>query len=412
MTKNYIYDAIVIGAGPSGLICAGRAAERGLKVLLLEKNAACGRKLLISGKGRCNFTNAGDIDKFLAEFSKSGIFLRNAFSRFFNKELCAFFEKRGVKVKIERGGRIFPASDRAKDILSALIGYIKANKVILKLNAAARDISAKEGYFLVETEEGKYFANKVVVATGGLSYPETGSEGFGFKIAQKFGHNVIEPKPGLVGLVIREDIPRRLQGLSLENVEVSLLSENKTCEKRFGDMLFTHYGLCGPIILDLSNQAVDLLRQGRSVSVSIDLKPALDFVKLDSRLLREFNSCPNKTLKNIFVELLPRKFIIEFLKYCNIDGNIKANQVTKEMRQRLIKSLFDFKLSIIKARPIEEAIVTRGGVDTKEINPQTMESRIIKNLYFIGELIDVDAKTGGYNLQAAFSTGYVCADNL
>jgi len=407
-----VYDVIVVGAGPSGLICAGRAAERGRRVLLLEKSDSLAKKLMISGKGRCNLSNSGDMDKFLSEFSRSGVFLRNAFSRFFNQELCAFFNKLGVGLKTERGGRIFPRSDKAKDVLSALARYIKVSKVTLKLNAEVKGIFIKEGYLEVETQEEKYFGKKTVIATGGLSYPETGCDGFGFRIARKLRHNVIELRPGLVGLATKEDLPKRLRGLSLENVGVSLFEGDKLCQRLFGDMLFTHYGVSGPVILDLSNQAVDLLKEGKAISISINLKPALNSEKLDNRLLREFKSSPNKTLKNIFVELLPRRFIIEFLKYCKIGPDMKANQITRDMRHNLIKGFFDFKLSVERARPIEEAIVTRGGVDTKEIDPKTMESRIVKNLYFVGEVIDVDAKTGGYNLQAAFSTGFVCGDNL
>ena len=394
------------------MLCAGRAAERTRKVLLLEKNSSAGKKLLISGKGRCNLTNAGSVDKFLEEFSNTGVFLHNAFSRFFNKELCAFFEKQGVRLKTERGGRVFPESDHSQDILAALSKYNKINHAELKLNTAVKDILPGDELTQVVTSGRAYYAKKVVISTGGLSYPETGCDGFGFSMAKKLGHKVIKPRPGLVGLVTRGDTAKRLQGLSLENVEVTLLAQEKIYEKIFGDMLFTHYGLSGPIILDLSNTAYDLLKEGKKVCVSINLKPALNLEKLDRRLLREFNAGPNKTLKNIFVELLPRRFIMEFLKYCQINQAVKANQTTKEMRQRLIKGLFDFRFTIIKTLPIAEAIVTRGGVDTKEINPKTMESRLVKNLYFCGEVIDVDAKTGGYNMQAAFSTGYVCGENL
>ncbi|MDD5610077.1 MAG: NAD(P)/FAD-dependent oxidoreductase [Candidatus Omnitrophica bacterium] len=407
-----IYDAVIIGAGPSGIICAGRAAERGRKVLLLEKKSSLAKKLLISGKGRCNLTNAGNIDKFLTEFSPSGIFLRNVFNRFFNKELCNLFEKLGVVLKTERGGRIFPRSDKAGDILGALEKYLKINHVSVKTGEEVENIVTSGASIEVLTSRAKYYAKKMVIATGGLSYPETGCTGFGFKLAEKLGHKIIEPRPGLVGLVVKEDAAKKLQGLSLENVEVTLLAQGKIYEKIFGDMLFTHYGISGPIVLDLSNKVCDLIKEGKETCVSINLKPALNFQKLDSRLLREFSASPNKTVKNIFVTLLPQRLIIEFLKRSGVDANLKANQVSKETRRELVKNLFDFRFHISKVRPIEEAIVTRGGVNTKEINPKTMESRLVKNLYFCGEVIDVDAKTGGYNMQAAFSTGYVCGENL
>jgi len=407
------YDAIIIGAGPAGMMAAIRAQANGRKVLLLEKMPVPGSKLLISGKGRCNLTNAGSIDKFLKKFSESGIFLRNAFAGFFNDDLCDFFEQSGCKLKVERGERVFPASDKSADVLNALTRNLKEKGVEVLYNKEVSDIVFKDDIKHVNAKGGQeYSAPKVVIATGGLSYPGTGSTGFGFKIAQKAGHKVIAPRPALVPLLTKSDLPSKLMGLSLENVKCSVISEGKVIEEKLGDMLFAHFGLTGPIILDLSADVYDQLQMKKRVFISINLKPGLDTNKLNQRLIREFEKSPNKVLKNIFNELLPQRFIPEFLKYCGLDQQKKANQITKNEREKILKSLFDFRLEITGTKPVSDAIVTRGGVLTKEINPKTMESRIIKGLYFAGEVIDIDAKTGGYNMQAAFSTGFVCGENL
>lgn len=427
-----LYDAVIIGAGPAGMMAAITAAKGGRRVLLLEKMPDAGRKLLISGKGRCNLTNAGSVDKFLEKFSASGVFLRNAFAKFFNNELCRFFEQAGCPLKTERGERIFPASEDSQDILNVLKKLLKQNKVELKYDEPVKDVSLREDAIkrvLTKSSEprpfgvssralndpkgrGEYFAPKVAICTGGLSYPGTGSTGFGLDLAKKFGHSIIAPKPGLVGLITKSDMPGRISGLSLENIRASIICDKKVIESRFGDMLFTHFGLSGPIILDLSAAVYDLLAAGKTVFVSINLKPALDVKKLDGRLVREFLIQPGVALKNIFTELLPRRLAEEFLEYCGCDTAKKANQVTKQERKTFVDRLFDFRFQIIRTRSIKDAIITRGGVATKEINPKTMESRIVKGLYFAGEVIDVDAKTGGYNMQAAFSTGFICGENL
>ncbi len=408
------YDAIIIGAGPSGMMAAITASNRGRNVLILEKMPSPGKKLLISGKGRCNLTNAGTIDKFLKKFSSSGIFLRNAFARFFNDDLCGFFEEAGCALKTERGERVFPSSDKSSDILDVLTKLLKKNGVKIIYNEDVIDIllCQDNSKCVVTKNSRKYFAPAVVICTGGFSYPGTGSTGFGFKLAEKLGHTVNAPKPALVALVTKSDMPKRLMGVSLENVCCSVACEGKTIESRFGDMLFTHFGLSGPIILDLSATVYDLLEVKKAVFISINLKPALDIKKLDARLQREFLAQPNKIMKNVFEELLPRRLVMEFLKYSGLDPSKKANQITKSEREKLVRNLFDLRFEIIRTKSIKDAIITRGGVSTKEINPQTMESKIIKGLYFAGEVIDVDAKTGGYNMQAAFSTGYVCGENL
>jgi predicted Rossmann fold flavoprotein len=407
------YDAIIIGAGPAGMIAAITAAKRDRKVLLLEKMSSPGNKLLISGKGRCNLTNAGNIDKFLDRFSASGIFLRNAFAMFFNEDLCEFFRSAGCKLKTERGERVFPASSRSGDVLNTLKRLMEKNNVTIICNEEVKEVSLVGSKKCVLTQKGKsYIAEKVAVCTGGLSYPDTGSTGFGFRLAERLGHKIEPLRPGLVPVVTASGMPGRLSGLSLENVACSVVSGGEVIDSRFGDMLFTHFGLSGPIILDLSGVIYDLLQNGKKVFVSINLKPALDTKKLDARLRREFSSQPNKALKNILRGLLPSRLVDEFLIYCGIDPLKKANQVTKAQRKKLADSLFGMKLEIIKTKPIKDAIITRGGVSTNQINPKTMESRMVKGLYFAGEVIDVDAKTGGYNLQAAFSTGYVCGANL
>ncbi len=443
------YDAIIIGAGPAGMMAAIKAAERGRRVLLLEKMPSAGNKLLISGKGHCNLTNAGSVDKFLEKFSSSGVFLRNAFARFFNDDLCSFFQEAGCKLKTERGGRVFPESDKSADILDVLLKKLKKNKVKMICNEEVVDVkkgdSALFSYdkktqenralspFFIRTKSGNiYLAQNVAVCTGGFSYPSTGSTGFGFELARKFNHDVRAPRPGLVPVITVSLAPNRLSGLALENVKCSVVTGGKIQESRFGDMLFTHFGLSGPIILDLSAGIYDLIDSGKpladkcnnkrlganfekqnlKVFISINLKPALDTKKLDARLKREFSAQPNKALKNIFTGLLPNKLVPEFLAYCGLDQSKKANQATGQERKKMIAGLFDFRFEIIRTKPIKDAIITRGGVSTNQIHPKTMQSRITSGLYFAGEALDVDAKTGGYNMQAAFSTGYVCGENL
>ena len=414
MSTERDFDAIVIGSGPAGMMAAGRSGERRKKTLLIEKNDILGKKLLISGKGRCNITNAGDVNEYLDNFGKSGQFLRNAFSRIFNTELMDFFEKRGVTLKIEKGKRVFPESGRSKDILNALKKYLQCGSVKVLLNSEVEDIVINSNALkkITLSKGSEYISESVAICTGGLSYPQTGSTGFGFKMAKRIGHNVIPAKPALVPITTDSDLPRMWQGLSLRNIEATVVSNGKRRATRFGDAIFTHFGLSGPIILDLSAEIFDLLRLKKEVFLSLNLKPALDKGTLDNRLLREFSGNPKKMLKNILNNLLPGKMIDGFIKNCRIPPNKKANQMTKEERKCLIDKLTDLRFRVKEVRPLEEAIVTRGGIDTKEIDPKTMESRLVKGLFFAGEVIDIDAKTGGYNMQAAFSTGCLCGDNL
>ena len=396
------------------MMAAGRSAERGRDALLLEKNDILGRKLLISGKGRCNITNAGDINEYLENFGKNGQFLRNAFSKIFNTELMDFFKKRGVALKIERGKRVFPESDRSKDILDTLKGYLNEMNAKVLLKSEVKNIiigngSEKE---IVLSSGAEYKTDSVAICTGGLSYPETGSTGSGLEMAKKLGHNVILPQPALVSLVTESNLPKMWQGLSLKNVEVTVICDGKKRSRRFGDAIFTRFGLSGPIILDISAEVFSLLRLKKDVYISINLKPALEKGMLDDRLVREFSKHSNKILKNVLKELLPLKMIDGFIKLCELDPEQKVNQITKDERKHLVEKLTDLRFKIKDTRPIQEAMITKGGVDTKEINPKTMESKLIRGLFFAGEVIDVDAKTGGYNMQAAFSTGYLCGDNL
>ncbi|MFC1709439.1 NAD(P)/FAD-dependent oxidoreductase [Candidatus Omnitrophota bacterium] len=408
------FQAIIIGAGPAGMMAAIRAAERGRKVLLIEQNSTPGKKLLISGKGRCNLTNTCDIKDFLDKFSKSRNFLRNTFAKFFNTQLYAFFQQSRLKLKDERGGRVFPKSDRSGDILNALKSRLKNKHITVLLGERVREIILKDSQIEgVITHSGKQFlAPNIAVTTGGKSYPSTGSTGDGYKIAKDLGHEIIPLEPALSPVIIKEDFIKDWQGIALKNVSATLFSKGKKVDGRFGEMLFTHFGLSGPIILDLSASIYDALKLNNNAEISINFKPALDHKTLNGRLLREFKADSKKSLKKIFNNLMPRGIIVRFLQYCGIDENKIANQVTTEERKKLVRGLLDLRLTAKGIMPLKDSIVTRGGVNTKQINPKTMESKLMKGLYFAGEVIDIDAKTGGYNMQAAFSTGWVCGDNI
>ena len=408
------FDAIIIGAGPAGMMAALRAAERKRKVLLIERNDTPGRKLLISGKGRCNLTNSCEIEDFLEKFSESRNFLRNTFAKFFNAELISFFEDARLKLKTERGGRVFPESDRAGEVLDVLKLKLKAGKVKVLLGERVREIIIEDKKIKgVRTDSGKHFlATRIAVTTGGLSYPGTGSMGDGYRFAEKLGHQIMPLKPALAPILIKERFIRDWQGIALKNVRLTLFSGGKKIDERFEEILFTHFGLSGPVVLDISACVYDALELTHEATIAINFKPALDHQKLNARLLREFKAGPRKSIKNIFKNLLPQGIIRGFLEYCGINGNKSASQVTAEERTRLISGLFDLRLTVKGVMPIEDGIITRGGVNTKEINPKTMESRLIQGLFFAGEVIDIDARTGGYNMQAAFSTGWVCGDNI
>jgi hypothetical protein len=394
------------------MMAAGRAAECGGRVLLLEKTKRLGNKLRITGKGRCNLTNAADRPDFIAHFGPNGPFLHNVFARFFNQDLIDFFAAQGVPTVVERGQRVFPVSNDAHQVADALANHLRQSGACVRFKTRVAELEAKGGRIAgVRMEGGEFLiAKAVVVATGGASYPRTGSTGDGYRLAKAIGHTLVPIRPALVPLVVKEGHAKALQGLSLKNVEVSLLLDGQPVSRQFGEMIFTHFGVSGPIILTLSAQAVDRLGQGK-LELSINLKPALSDEQLDRRLQRDFDRFGKRAFHNILKELLPRKMIALFVRLTGIPLDKPGHQITAAERRRLFGLLRDFCLTIVGHRPIAEAIITAGGVSTREIDPRTMESRLVKGLYFCGEVLDINADTGGYNLQAAFSTGYVAGQS-
>ena len=402
-------NVIVIGAGAAGMMAAIIAAENGASVTILEKMPRVGKKLLITGKGRCNITNIADIKELIKNMHGNGSFLYSSFHNFSNNDLIDFFENLGVKTKVERGGRVFPESDKAIDVVDALLRKMDSLEIRILKDVAVKNIIKEDNKVtaVVDKKGLVYQADKIIVATGGASYPATGSSGDGYVIAEKLGHTITPIKPSLVPLETEEDWVKIAQGLSLKNVKASIIVDDKKVAEDFGEMLFTHYGVSGPIILSLSKIVAENLTENKIVELAINLKPALSFEKLHNRVQRDFEKNTKKQIKNALNELLPSKLIdiIIDLSYINPDKMI--NQITKEERLRLVEQIMDLRLTITKTRPVAEAIVTAGGVSIKEINPKTMESKIIEGLYFAGEIVDVDGYTGGYNLQAAFSMGYI-----
>lgn len=412
---------IVIGGGPAGIMAAISSAKYGNEVIILEKMNMLGKKLLITGKGRCNITSSLPIDEFIKNIPGNGMFLYSAFNHFDNQDIINMLKEEGVEVKTERGNRIFPVSDQAKDVQLALLNTLKKLNVKIKTNVKAEHIVVKDGKASavicnVNGEEKKIDADKIIIATGGKSYPATGSTGDGYKLAEEVGHHITKIKPSLVPLVSTQkdnELCKKLQGLSLRNVNIKIkdATNGKVIYEDFGEMLFTHFGVSGPTILSgsahlLRYKNVDELLKEGNIKLFIDLKPALSEEKLDDRILRDFSEEKNKAFKNSLEKLLPKKMIDVVIELSKIDPNKKVNEVTKKERENLVKILKNFNIEIGGFRPIEEAIVTSGGINIKEINPKTMESKIVEGLFFAGELIDVDAYTGGFNLQIAYSTGY------
>lgn len=441
---------VVIGGGPAGIIAALTAAKEGNKVTLLEKNNMLGKKLLITGKGRCNITSSLDINEFIKNIPGNGRFLYSAFQNYTNQDIIQLLEQQGVKVKEERGNRIFPVSDKSLDVRDALERELNKHNVVIKLDTNVKSIIVSEESINddkkdsikkvigVELENGRRVdADRVILATGGKSYPQTGSTGDGYNMATKLGHSITEVKASLVPLTVSSNkkieneviyksnfetslnLCKALQGLSLRNVEIKIMDNknNKKIYDDFGEMLFTHFGVSGPTILSGSSHLLryknldELLKQGQ-IQLHVDLKPALSEEKLDARILRDFEVSKNKEIKNSLDKLLPQKLIMPIINLAGIDENKKVNSITKEERTRIVKLLKDFIVTINGFRPIDEAIITAGGINIKEINPKTMESKIVNGLYFAGEIIDVDAYTGGFNLQIAYSTGYTAGISL
>ena len=402
---------IVIGAGASGMMAALTAAENGAQVMLFEKNDRPGKKILISGKGRCNVTTDKDTNEIINSFLHNGKFLYTALNSFSNQQVKDFFEQAGVPLKVERGERVFPVSDQAKDIVNALRRKLDVAGVDLWLNAAVKEVLFEDGRAVgVLLPNGrKIEADCVIVATGGASYPGSGSTGDGYHFARKAGHSIVALRPSLIPLECAEGYVKELQGLSLKNVTFTVTTaDGKKLAQEFGEMLFTHFGVSGPIVLTESYKAVDYWQKNKQpLQASIDFKPALSREKLDARFLREIEEQNKKQLKNSLHTLMPSKLIPVFLKRANVNGDKVMHQITKEERLRMVDTLKDFRFTLTKARPIEEAIVTAGGVSVKEVSPKTMESKLVKGLYFTGEVLDIDGMTGGFNLQAAFSTGYL-----
>lgn len=399
---------VIIGAGPAGMTAAYSASQRGIDVVLVEKNERVGRKLLITGKGRCNITNNCEIEELIENVNTNGKFLYSAFYTFTNDAVMEMFENLGVRLKTERGNRVFPESDRAMDVVDAMSRLIKRKNIKLVTGKTVKNIKEKNGRVeSVVLSDGKEIkTDAVIIATGGASYPRTGSTGDGYKMAERLGHKITPLKPSLIGLEIQEDFATRLKGLSLRNVAINVYGKkNKKIYDDFGEMEFTDYGVDGPIIKSASCIMRDLSKE--SYKISLDLKPALDHEKLDKRVQRDFQKYINKKFENSLSDLLPSKMIPVVIELSGINPTTTVNSITKEERKNLVNVIKNIEMNVKRYRPMDEAIVTSGGVKTSEINSSTMESKLVGGLYFAGEVIDVDAYTGGFNLQIAFSTGYL-----
>ena len=403
-------DLVVIGGGPAGMMCAYQAAERGVKTVLLDPNDKLGRKLRITGKGRCNLTNACDVKTVMANIPGDGRFLYSALNRFSPADTMAFFESKGLPLKTERGNRVFPQSDNANDV-AATMAYLCRKAGVTVLKTEARQIVAENGAVTgVVTGRGMIACRAAAVCTGGLSYPLTGSTGAGYRFAEECGHTVTPRRPSLVPLESEDAYCAEMQGFSLKNVTLSAFENGMLIYKELGEMLFTHFGVSGPLVLSAS---AHMGKMGSAAyRLEIDLKPGLDEKKLDARLLRDFEKYANKEYKNALGDLLGGKMIPVVIRLSEIPEDTRVNNITREQRMKLLHLLKAFPVSVSGFRPIDEAIVTAGGVSTKEINPRTMESKLVQGLYFAGEVLDLDAYTGGFNLQVAWSTGFVAGNAI
>ena len=399
-------NIIVIGGGPAGMMAAATAGSRGHRVTLLEKNQKLGRKLYLTGKGRCNITNNADMEEFIANVPTNAKFLYSAFYAFTNQDLLALLNRLGLKTKVERGNRVFPASDKSSDVIKALEKHLENNNVQRLTGEADGIITENNKIAAVRLKDGNMLpCHSVIVATGGLSYPATGSTGDGYRFAKELGHTIIPPRPSLVPLEITEDWPKQAQGLSLRNISITIIDKrNKKIYEDFGEMIFTHYGVSGPVILSASSY-MRKMEPGK-YRIQIDLKPALTDEQLDARIQRDFLKYARKHFSNSLDDLLPQKLIPIIVQLSQIPPDKPVHQITREERHALVSLLKGLLLTVKGYRPIQEAIITSGGVSVKEIDPATMESRLVQGLFFAGEVIDVDAYTGGFNLQITFSTGY------
>lgn len=412
---------VVIGGGPAGMMAAITSRENGNEVTIIEKNKQLGKKLLITGKGRCNITSSLDMGEFIKNTPGNGMFLYSAFQKYTNQDIIKFLEKQGLRVKEERGNRIFPITDKSLDVLKCFESKIKELDIKINFDEEAKELIINENKEIkaVKTSKREIIADKVILATGGKSYPLTGSTGDGYKMVEELGHKITSIKPSLVPLEIYDkNLCTKLQGLSLKNVSIKLIDKQKNKEiyEDFGEMIFTRFGVSGPIILSSSAHLVrykniEQLMKEKKIILKIDFKPALREEKLDERILRDFNEFKNKQFKNALDKLLPQKLIPVIIEKSEINPNKKVNEITKKERANLLKQLKDFEVDVKEFRSIDEAIITSGGISIKEINPKTMESKKIKGLFFAGEIIDVDSYTGGFNLQVAYSTGYVAGSN-
>jgi hypothetical protein len=410
------YDVVVVGGGAAGLIAAGRAASSGARVLLVEKNKTAGRKILVTGKGRCNISNDAHQSTYFKNIFPNGKYLKHAFGAFFSDDIVQLLTEQGLETTTERGGRIFPTSNSAVDVLNALMFWVKKQQVEIIYSAKVESLLTEgnvvKGVEIIRNGQNQtFFASSIIICTGGKSYPATGSTGDGYQLAGQVGHTVIAPRPALVPLVTSGKMASELQGLSLKNVNASVWSNNKKQREEFGEMLFAHYGLTGPIILTLSRFVVDELLKKNPVTITIDLKPALDENKLDARLIRDLATNGKKQIENIFKEWLPAKLIPVFLEHLKIDGKKAGHQMNSAERRKVMLLMKNLPFEVIDYRGFKEAIITAGGISTDEIDGKTMQSKIVQNLYFAGEVIDLDANTGGFNLQIAYSTGWLAASS-